>query len=112
MAAQLAISLANSLHMDRFIFEGDSEVVVYSLQNPNLVRDWRISSYILDSLDSIHFASSWEVRKITRSANFCTHSVARWAVVGSHSGSISLSSIPLLISSSSSGDPHSFACFM
>jgi hypothetical protein len=28
MVAQLAISLANSLHMDRFIIEGDSKVVV------------------------------------------------------------------------------------
>jgi hypothetical protein len=112
MAAQLAISLANSFHMDHFIIEGDSEVVVHSLQNPNLVRDWRISSYILDSLDSIPFAFSWKVRKITRNVNFCSHSVACWTVAGSHSGNIPLSSIPLLISSSSSGYPPPFTCFM
>jgi hypothetical protein len=53
MVAQLAISLANSLHMDRFIIEGNLEVVVQALQNPNYIRDWRISSSILDSLDSI-----------------------------------------------------------
>jgi hypothetical protein len=39
MAAQLAISLANSLHIDRFILEGDFELVVQALQNPNYVRD-------------------------------------------------------------------------
>jgi hypothetical protein len=37
MAAQLAISLANSLHMDCFIIEGNSELVVHALQNPNNV---------------------------------------------------------------------------
>jgi hypothetical protein len=50
MVAQLAISLAISLKRDRFIIEGDLEVVVLSLQNPNFVRDWRISTIILDSL--------------------------------------------------------------
>jgi hypothetical protein len=50
MAAQLAFSVAKSLNMDHFIIEGDSEVVVNSLNNPNLIRDWRISSLILDSL--------------------------------------------------------------
>jgi hypothetical protein len=38
MAAQLAISLALSLKKDRFIIEGDSEVVVLSLKNPILLE--------------------------------------------------------------------------
>ena len=76
MAAHLTISLANSIHMDHFIIEGDSEVVVQAFQNLNNIRDWRISSSILDFLDSILFAFFWEVRKIKRSANFCAHSVA------------------------------------
>ena len=114
MVAQLAISLAVSLKLDRFIIEGDSEVVVLSLQNPNFVRDWRISSIILDSLHSVPFASCWEVRKISRSANFCAHSMARWAAAGKHSGSIPLSSFPLLISASpsTSADPPLFSSFM
>jgi hypothetical protein len=39
MAAQLAISVAKSLKMDHFIIEGDLEVVINSLNNPNLIRD-------------------------------------------------------------------------
>jgi ribonuclease HI len=112
MAAQLAISLATSLNLDLFIIEGDSEVVVQSLQNPKFVRDWRISSIILNSLDSIPSASFWEARKISRNANFCSHSMARWVAVGSHSGSIPMSFIPFLISSSSSGDPLLFSSLM
>jgi hypothetical protein len=77
MAAQLAISLAISLKKDRFIIEGDSEVVVLSLKNPNFVRDWRISTIILNSLESIPSTSFWEVWKISRSTNFCAHSMAR-----------------------------------
>jgi hypothetical protein len=72
-------------------------VVVHALQNPNFIRDWRISSIILDSLYSIPIASVWEVKKIKRSVNLCAHSVVRWAVAGSHSGSIPISSIPSLL---------------
>jgi hypothetical protein len=57
MADQLVISLANSLHINRFILEGDYELVVQTLQNPNYVQDWRISSTISDSLDYIPSAS-------------------------------------------------------
>jgi ribonuclease HI len=76
-AARLAMSLARSFHFDRFILEGDSKVVVHVLQNPNSVRDWRISYVILDSLDTIPPASFWKVRKINRSANFCADLVTR-----------------------------------
>ena len=93
-AAQLACSIASTLSFDKFILKGDSEVVVHALQNPNSIRDWKISSVILDSLDSIPIASVWEVRTIKRSVNFCTHSVVRWAAARSHSSSILLSSIP------------------
>jgi hypothetical protein len=77
MAAQLAISLALSLKKNRFIIECDSEVVVLSLKNPNFVRDWRIYAIIHNSLESIPSTSLWEVRNISRSANFCVHSMAR-----------------------------------
>jgi hypothetical protein len=93
--------------MDHFIIEGDSEVVINSLNNPNLIRDWRISSLILDSLEFISSASFWEARKISRSANFCTHSVARWVAARSHSGSIPLSSIPFIFSSAPIDPPLS-----
>jgi hypothetical protein len=59
-AAQMACSIAASLSYNQFILEGEPEVVVHALNNPNSVRDWRISSVILDSLDSIPDASVWE----------------------------------------------------
>jgi hypothetical protein len=110
LATQLAISLANSLHLNRFILERDSELMIQVLQNPNCIRDWRISYLILDLLDSIPSASFWEARKINRSTNFCVHSEARWAAARSHYGSIPSSSLSFLLSSLSSGDPP-FACF-
>jgi hypothetical protein len=112
MAAQLAISLALTLKKDRFIIEGDSEVVVLSLKNPNFVRDWRISAIILNSLDSIPSTSLWEVRNILRSVNFCANSMARWAAAGSYSDSIPMSAFPTLIHASSSIDPPSFISLM
>jgi hypothetical protein len=109
MATQLAISLAKSLNMDHFIIEGDFEVVAPSLNNPNLIIYSRISSLILDSLDSIPSAFFWEARKISKSANFYAHSMACWVAIGSHSGSIFLSSIPFIFSSSSSVILHFLA---
>jgi hypothetical protein len=53
LAARLAISLANSLNIDRFILEGDSVVVIQALNNSLSEVDWRISPIILDSLNSI-----------------------------------------------------------
>ena len=91
LAAQLAISLACSLHFERFILEGDSAVVIQSLNQTSSDSDWRISPIIKDSLETIPSASFWEARKVNRSANFCAHSVARWAAANSHTGSIPFS---------------------
>jgi ribonuclease HI len=102
-AALLACSVAASLSYSHFIIEGDSEVVIHALNNPNSVRDWRISSVILDCLDTIPEASVWEAQKIKRSSNFCAHSIACWAAARSHSGSIPYSSIPSLFLSPASG---------
>ena len=51
LAAQLAISLACSLHFDRFIIEGDSTVVIQALNQSLSNIDWRISPIIKDSLE-------------------------------------------------------------
>jgi hypothetical protein len=110
--AQLACSIAASLSYNQFILEGDSEVVVHALNNPNSIRDWKISFVILDSLDSIPDASVWEAKKIKRSINFCAHSIARWAAARSHSGSIPFSSIPSLFSSPSSGEDPLPLCLL
>jgi ribonuclease HI len=77
LAAQLAISLACNLKLDRFILEGDSAVVIKALNQLVDVLDRRISPIILESLANIPSTSSREGRKINRSANFYTYSVAR-----------------------------------
>jgi hypothetical protein len=76
LAAQLASDLASSLKLDRVILEGDSSVVISSLQNPSCVLDWHIDLIIQDTISSFPASSLWEARKINRSANFCTHYVA------------------------------------
>jgi ribonuclease HI len=102
LAAQLAISLACSLNFDRFILEGDSAVVIQALNQTSSISDWRISPIIMTSLDNIPSTSFWEAIKVTQSANFYAHSVARWAAANSHIGSIpfsySTSSTPTLSS--------------
>jgi hypothetical protein len=91
LAAQLAISIVRSSSFDHFILEGDSLVVIQSLNSPLSDQDWRISPVILSSLQNIPSDSFWEARKINRSANFCTYSVGRWATARSLSGSIPIS---------------------
>ena len=113
LAAQLAISLAASLLLDRFILEGDSEVVVLALQHPVSALDWRISPFISDSLDDIPFVSSCEGRKINRSTNFCAYTVAHWAVARFYSRNIPFSSPPFLSSPLVSGmDRPLSVCFL
>ena len=111
-AAQLACTMATSLSFEKFILEGDSEIVIHALQNPKSIRDWRISSIILDTLDSIPSSSVWEARKIKRSVNFCAHSVARWAAAGSHFGSIPISYGLSIWSSSVRGDDPYPVCLL
>jgi hypothetical protein len=92
LAAQLAVSLASSLHLNMFILEGDSQVVILALQDPTIVQDWRITDIITHTLDSIPPGSTWSVRKINRSANFGAHYVAHWAAARFNSSSIPTSS--------------------
>jgi hypothetical protein len=40
LAANLATSLASSLNIKRFILEGDSQIVILALQQPNIAQDW------------------------------------------------------------------------
>jgi len=47
LAAKLAVSMASSHHLDLFILEGYSQVVIFALHNPSITQDWRISSLIL-----------------------------------------------------------------
>jgi hypothetical protein len=97
LAAKLAVSMASSHHLDLFILEGDSQVVISALHNQSITQDWRISSLIMNTVGSISASSSWKAHKMSRSANFCAHHVARWPATRSFSGSIPCS--PFLFSS-------------
>ena len=88
LAAQLAILVTRSLSLDKFILKGDSLVVIQVLNTPFSYQDWKISPVIMTSLYNIPSNSLWEAKKININANFCAHSVARWAVARSHSGKL------------------------
>jgi hypothetical protein len=53
LAANLAASLAISLNIQKFILEGDSQIVILALQHSDISQDWRISSTIHNTIDSI-----------------------------------------------------------
>jgi hypothetical protein len=88
LTAQLAASLAVSLGLKTFSLEGDSAVVIAALKTPTLSQDWHVNSVIAATLSSIPASSSWEVRKVHRSANFYTHHAAFWAAARGFSGCI------------------------
>jgi hypothetical protein len=97
----LVASLAASLKLKNFTIEGDSKVVIVALQDPSTIHHWTIERVIVDSIDTIPASSSWEARKVNRSANFCAHHVAYWAAAQVHSGYIPIFflifSSPLLV---------------
>jgi hypothetical protein len=76
LAANLAVSLAISLNIQRFILEGDSQIVILALQEPEIAQDWRISLTIHHTIDSILVDSFLTARNVNISANFCAHYVA------------------------------------
>jgi hypothetical protein len=86
------ISLAASLNLNRFILEGDSQVVILTLQCPTIVQDWRITDIITSTLDSIPPDFTWSARKVNRSADFGAHYVTHWAAAKFNSSSIPTSS--------------------
>ena len=79
--ALLAASLASSMNLKHFVLEGDSLTVILALTSPVLNQDWHIEKIIGDTLTLLPPSSMWEAKKINRSANFCAHHVAFWAVV-------------------------------
>jgi hypothetical protein len=79
-ATLLACSLAVSLHLEKFVIEGDSSIVILALQNPSLGMDWHLEHVICNILSLIPASSIWKARKANKSANFCTHYMVYRAV--------------------------------
>ncbi|XP_059460221.1 uncharacterized protein LOC132189495 [Corylus avellana] len=105
-AALLAASLIVSLHLKNFILEGDSSIVISSLQHLTIVLDWKIEHVISDTISLLPISSIWEARKVHRSANFCALHVAYRAAARVISNYIpSLFSPPISIPICSGKDP-------
>jgi hypothetical protein len=81
-------SLASSLHLDRFVIEGDSHIVIIALQQPTIVQDWRITDIIQQTLYMFPSDSFLSARKVNRSANFSAHYEAHWVAARFMSSSI------------------------
>jgi hypothetical protein len=88
LAARLATSLAAVLKLTNFSLEGDSKIVIDALKIPSITVDWHIEFVIANTLSLVSSFSIWEAKKIHRSANFCVHHVAYWAVARVFSGCI------------------------
>jgi hypothetical protein len=75
-AALLACSLAVSLHLEKFVIEGDSSIVIIALQNPLIVMDWHIDHVICNIFSLFSASYILKARKVNKNANFCAHYVA------------------------------------
>jgi hypothetical protein len=64
------------LKLDKVIIEGDSQVVIATLNQLDKSQDWHIFSCINNIIDIIPANLLWTVRKINKSVNFCTYVVA------------------------------------
>jgi hypothetical protein len=80
LVGKLVGVLANSLQLDQFILEGDSAIVILSLNDPALSINWHIEHVMYETLSNFQVFSHWEARKINRNANFCAHYTAYKAV--------------------------------
>jgi hypothetical protein len=76
LAAHLTLSLATSLQLKNFTLEGDSQIVISTLNFPAITFDCHIEHVIASSLSLFPTSPSWEARKINKSINFCAHHVA------------------------------------
>ena len=78
-AALLVAFLAISLKLDNFSLEGNSSIVISSIQQPSIVLVWPLNSIISDIVSLIPASFLWNARKVNRSVNFYAHHVANWA---------------------------------
>jgi hypothetical protein len=72
--------------------EGDALLVILAINQPSLFTSWSFANVISDiSLDLISF-QSWHASKVSRSANYRSHVLAKWAASNQVFGSILIGS--------------------
>jgi hypothetical protein len=91
-AALLAVSLAVSVGCSSLVLEGDSLLTIVAINDPSLFLDWASAPVISDLHGLLLSIPVWSALKISRSANFCAHNVAKWAASHRVFGSIPPSS--------------------
>jgi hypothetical protein len=94
-AALLAAVLARSLNLNKFSIEGHAPTVIYSIQQPSLMVDKHLISIISSIVSLMPLASLWYARNVTRSENFCSLFMAKWAAARVTSGCIPTLFTPL-----------------
>jgi hypothetical protein len=87
-AALLASRLALSSDLDNISIEGDSFLVILALNSPSLFSSWNFCNLISDCCLVLDSFQSWNALKVSRSANFKAHSLAKWAASTRVFGSI------------------------
>ena len=89
IAALLTSRLATSFGCNFFSLEGDALLVVLTINNPSLFSSWTFTNCILDINVILAPFQSWSALKVSHSANFRAHALAKWAAFHLVFGSIS-----------------------
>jgi hypothetical protein len=74
----LAVHTAASCGVYSLILEGDALNVVLAIQQPQLFEGWNFSNVVSDISLYLHSFYSWKAEKVSRSANFKAHCLAKW----------------------------------
>jgi hypothetical protein len=88
LAALLTSRLAATFGCNLFSLEGDALLVVSAINNPSLFSSWIFANCILDINVVLASFQSWSALKVSRSANFRAHALAKWAASHHVFGSI------------------------
>jgi hypothetical protein len=78
-AALLASQLALSSGSDTLFLEGDALLVILAINTPSLSPSWNFSNIVSDIRLGLSSFQSWNALKLSRSANFHAHALAKWA---------------------------------
>ena len=94
-AALLASRLATTSGFSNFILEGDAILVILVVNKPHLFVTWQFAPIVSDLRLKLSSFQSWNTLKVSRCANFRTHTLTKRAATHLVFGSILLGS-PIL----------------